>query len=86
LQSKQKPITSGLYYKHITIIYDDSSTVNKFEASLTDDARVIIYDQHMFIVQTTGANLTFTRARAINYGRKRFYSGGPSEIFVGFYF
>jgi hypothetical protein len=42
-----------LYYKHITIINDNSSVVNKFEASLTDDARVIIYDCHMSIVQTT---------------------------------
>jgi hypothetical protein len=25
-----------------------------FEASLTDNARVIIYDRHMFIVKTTG--------------------------------
>jgi hypothetical protein len=35
---------------------DDSSIINKLETSLTDDARVIIYDCHMFIVQTTGAN------------------------------
>ena len=27
----------------------DSRAVNKFEASLTDDPRVIIYDRHMFI-------------------------------------
>ncbi len=27
---------------------------NKLEASLTDDARVIIYDHHTFIVQATG--------------------------------
>ncbi len=47
-------IFSGLYYKHIMIIIDDSSAVNKCEASLTDDARVIIYDRHMFIVQATG--------------------------------
>ena len=26
-------------------------------ASLTDDARVIIYDRHMFIVQATGVNV-----------------------------
>jgi hypothetical protein len=36
------------------IINDDSSIVNKLGASLTDDARVIIYDRHMFIVQATG--------------------------------
>jgi hypothetical protein len=38
----------------MTIIDDDSRVVNKLEASLTDNARVIIYDRHMFIVQTTG--------------------------------
>jgi hypothetical protein len=36
------------------IINDDSRVVNKLEASLTDDARVVIYDCHMFIVQATG--------------------------------
>ncbi len=35
-----------LYFKYITIVNDDSSIVDKFEASLTDDARVIIYDRH----------------------------------------
>ncbi len=45
---------SSLYYKHITIVIYDSSTVNKFEASVTDDARFIIYDCLMFIVQATG--------------------------------
>ncbi len=45
---------SGLFYKHITIINYDSSIVSKFGASLTDDARAVIYDRHMFIVQTTG--------------------------------
>jgi hypothetical protein len=39
------------------IVNDDSSIVNKFEASLTDEARVIIYDHHMFIVQATGVNI-----------------------------
>jgi hypothetical protein len=49
--------TCGLYYKPITIVNDDSSIVNKLETSLTDDARVIIYDDHMFIVQATVVNL-----------------------------
>jgi hypothetical protein len=46
----------GLYYKPMTIVNDDCSIVNKHEASLTDDARVDIYDRHMFIVQATGAS------------------------------
>jgi len=43
----------GLYYKHVTIVNYASSGVNKLRASLNDDARVIIYDYHMFIVQAT---------------------------------
>jgi hypothetical protein len=49
--------TSGLYYKHTTIINYASSIVNKLEALLTDDARVI-YDRHVFIVQATAFKLT----------------------------
>jgi hypothetical protein len=37
----------------MTIVNDDSRVINKLEASLTDDARVIIYDHQMFIVQAT---------------------------------
>ncbi len=36
------------------IINDVSRIINKLEASLTDDARVIIYDSHLLIVQATG--------------------------------
>ncbi len=38
---------SGLNYKPITIINDDSSIANKLETLLTDIARIIIYDHHM---------------------------------------
>jgi hypothetical protein len=48
----------GLYFKHFTIINYDSSVINKLGASLTDDARVVIYYRHMFIVLATGASLT----------------------------
>jgi hypothetical protein len=34
--------TSGLYYKPMMIVNDDSRVINKLEASLTDDDRVII--------------------------------------------
>ncbi len=47
--------TSGLYYKHMTMVNYASSVVNKLEALLTDDARVIIYNRHVFIVQATGS-------------------------------
>ncbi len=43
----------GLYYKDMTIVNYTSSVVNKLEALLTDDARVVIYDRHVFIVQAT---------------------------------
>ncbi len=37
----------------MTIVNDYPRVVNKLEASLTDDIRVVIYDRHMFIVQAT---------------------------------
>ncbi len=43
-------LACGLYYKLMTIVNADP----RVEASLTDDARVVIYDCHMFIVQATG--------------------------------
>ncbi len=49
---------SGLYYKLMTIVNDDSGDVNKLEASLTDDTIVVIYDRHMFIVQATALRTT----------------------------
>ncbi len=47
----------GLYYKHMTIVNYASSIVNKLKALHTDDARVVIYDHHVFIVQATGLTL-----------------------------
>ncbi len=46
-------IISGLYYKPMVTVNDNSRIVNKLEASLTDDPRVVIYNHHMFIVQVT---------------------------------
>ncbi len=37
----------------MTIVNYASSIINKLEALLTDDARVLIYDRHVFIVQAT---------------------------------
>jgi hypothetical protein len=48
-----KSLNCGLYYKPMKIVNDDSRVVNKLKTSLTDDARVVIYDHHMFIVQAT---------------------------------
>jgi hypothetical protein len=48
-ESDKEKETSGLYYKPITIVNDDSRVINKLETSLIDDARVIIYDHHVFI-------------------------------------
>ncbi len=45
--------TSGLYYKHMPIVNYASSVINKIEALLTDDAWVVIYDRHVFIVHAT---------------------------------
>ena len=43
----------------MTIVNDDSRVVDKFETPLTDDARVIIYNRHMFIAQDTELIETF---------------------------
>ncbi len=48
-----KGLHCGLYYKPMTIINEDSRVVNKLKTSLTDEARVVIYDRHIFIVQAT---------------------------------
>jgi hypothetical protein len=45
---------SGLYYKPMTTVNDDSRVANKLEASLTDNARVVDYNHHILIVQATG--------------------------------
>ncbi len=37
----------------MTIVNDDSRVITKLEASLTDGARVVIYNRHMFILQAT---------------------------------
>ncbi len=44
---------SNQYYKHVTIVNDASSGVNKLKASLNDAARGVIYDRHVFIIQAT---------------------------------
>ncbi len=40
----------------MTIVNDDARIVNKLDAVLTDNARVVIYDCHMFVVQATDLN------------------------------
>jgi hypothetical protein len=49
-QSTAMKHSGSLYYKPITIINDDSSVINKLETLLIDNARVVIYDRHLFIV------------------------------------
>ncbi len=44
------------------IVNDDSRDVNKLETSLSDDARVVIYDHHMFIVETTACTLVLSHS------------------------
>ncbi len=48
------------------IVNDDSRIITKLETSLTGDARVVIYDRHMFIVLMAGsvkAKAVFTLAK-----------------------
>jgi hypothetical protein len=38
----------------MTIVNDDSRVINKLDASLTDDTRVVIYDRQTLNVQAIG--------------------------------
>ncbi len=73
----------GLYYKPIPIINDDSSMINKLETLLIDNARVVIYDRHMFIVQATELTLFYPyRALTVEKKQNRYYSIGNSSATV----
>ncbi len=54
LDVQQTHLNSGLYYKHVTIVSDDSSISNKWSLKFIDDARVVIYDRNRFIIQAFG--------------------------------
>ncbi len=45
-----------MYSKPMKIVTVDSRVVNKLETSL-NDARVVIYDRHKFIVQATAVKV-----------------------------
>ncbi len=79
------------------IINDGTNIFNKFEASLTDDTRVIIYNHHMFIVQAiaqgkykeiTSGLLQVTVHSILNYRiRKRTWLKGIEHLnFSGLYY
>ncbi len=63
----------------MVIINDDSRVVNKLETSLSDDARVVIYDHQMFIAQATGLiRKYFTQQNA----KKEFAVDKHSSLFA----
>ncbi len=45
---------SGLYYKHLTIVNDDSIIISEWMFKLIDDPIIVIYTCNMFIIQATG--------------------------------
>ncbi len=46
-------LLGGMYYKHMTIRDDDSSIISEQSSKLIDNARGVIYDRRMFIIQAT---------------------------------
>ena len=50
----------------MTIVTEDSRVVNKLEALPTDDARVVIYDRHIFIVQATGLKQGYLKFKKVS--------------------
>ncbi len=63
-------MSCGLYYKHLMIINYASSSINKLRASLNDDARVVIFDRHMFIVQDIARIFEFVEFIGTNVCRE----------------
>jgi hypothetical protein len=52
-------ISIALHYKHIMIINDDSNVVNKFEASLTDDASRHLRSSYVYRTDHRSYNFNF---------------------------
>ncbi len=50
----------------MTIVNDYSRVIKKLEASPTDDARVIIYDHHIFIVQATELKQGYLKLKKVS--------------------
>jgi hypothetical protein len=55
------------------IINDDSRVINRLETSLTHNARVVIYDRHMFIVQRPGPALCVRKKVLVTFLLNNFF-------------
>ncbi len=53
-------MTSGLYYKRVMILNDNSSIINKWSFKLIDDAWVVIYNRKRFIIHATVLMCTYS--------------------------
>jgi hypothetical protein len=53
----------------MTIVNEDSRVINKLEALLTDDTRVVIYNRHMIIVQATGDKMGIKKRSITSVGK-----------------
>ncbi len=58
----------------MTVINDDSRVITKHDNSLTNEARVVIYDCHMFIVQATEPARTARHCKVLHSGSLLPYS------------
>ncbi len=59
-----------MYHKPMIIVNDDSRVVNKLETSL-NDAGVVIYDSHLFIVQAVKVLIFITSSLPEGGGVRR---------------
>jgi len=48
-------VACGRYYKHMTIVNDDSSIISAQSLQLNENPRGVIYKHRMFIIQAAGA-------------------------------
>ncbi len=65
------------------IVNDNSSIISKWSSKRIDDARVIIYDRNMFIIQVTGIYQMITgeiSIRAVSTWSNDFALYSPSKL------
>jgi hypothetical protein len=72
-------LTYDLYYKHVTIVNEDSSVISEQSFQPIEDARGVIYDRRMFIIQAIEVFLGQMLGRPFEVNR------GLKNLFI-FYF
>ncbi len=65
------------------IIHENSRVISKLETLLTDNARVVIYDRHIFIVQVTDLSPSISCVQVTDETDGRLEQVSPEKRVVG---